>query len=272
MKSGKKIFEFKGNKYDLFELVRYNVDYRALDYQSGEVTNTSTGECFDITEIRKNTKELNQMLMDNSEHLSYYERRKLRLMLSGEENAKIKVELEAKLDADTITLDELLVLMDIEGDDYGYGCVKISLFNKDFIKLNQKSLFPEELKDATLGKYLRLLMLTTYDNTLQNTNRANSKEVSKADLMKYLKINSETTWVSLFKELEKHKLLYRKEEKGKGFTIFINPIYANREECFRLDKTQYNLFKENLQDRLPKRICKYMEMINVDGMHLKVRL
>ena len=74
------------------------------------------------------------------------------------------------------------------------------------------------------------------------------------------------------KELEKFKLLYRKEEKGKGFTIFINPIYANREESFKLNKTQYNLFKENLQDRLPKRICKYMEMLNIDGMHLKVKL
>ena len=270
-KEAKKIFKFKDENYSVYELIGFYIDERQKDYKEGEVYNLSTGECFDISEITNHSKELNEFIMDNSEHLSYYDKSKIRKILSADECEKIKRELNIKLDNDTITLDELKELMFMEGDNFGEGYVKISLINKNYIKLNQKSIFPDEIRDTTLGKYLKLLLLTTYKNNIQKTNRANSGNMNKKDLMKYLKIANEKTFTSVFMELEKYDLLYRKFKAGKGFSIFINPFYANRNSEFILDKTQYQLFKEDLVNKLPKRIATYLEKVaEMDDMVINI--
>lgn len=270
-KEAKKIFKFKGENYSIYELIGFYIDERQKEYKEGEVNNLSTGEYFDISEITNHSKELNEFIMDNSEHLSYYDKSKIRKILSADECEKIKRELNIKLDNDMITLDELKELMFMEGDNFGEGYVKISLINKNYIKLNQKSIFPDEIRDTTLGKYLKLLLLTTYKNNIQKTNRANSGNMNKKDLMKYLKIANEKTFTSVFMELEKYDLLYRKFKTGKGFSIFINPFYANRNSEFILDKTQYQLFKEDLVNKLPKRIATYLEKIaEMDDMVINI--
>lgn len=270
-KEGKKIFRFKEENYSVYDLISFYSDSRLKDFKEGEVTNLTNGSFFDIKDIKKELSQLNRDVIDNAEHLSYYERAKLRSLLSDDENEKRKFELNVKLNNDDITIDELKELMFLEGDEFGEGYVKVTLFNKDFIKLNQKSLFPEELKDSSLGKYLRLLMLTTYKNNVKKTNRENSDKITKSELMKYLRISNDKTFISVFTELEKYDLLYRKQKAGKGFVIFINPFYANRNNKFILDKTQYEMFKDDLDSKLPKRVTTYLSKISNDsGLYMEV--
>lgn len=270
-KEGKKIFRFKDENYSVYDLISFYSDSRLKDFKEGEVTNLNNGSFFDIKDIKKELNQLNKDVIDNAEHLSYYERAKLRNMLSDDENEKRKLELNIKLNNDTITIEELKELMFLEGDEFGEGYVKVTLFSDDFIKLNQKSLFPEGLKDATLGKFLRLLMLTTYKNEIKRTNRENSNNITKSELMKYLRISNDKTFVSVFNELEKYDLLYRKQKAGKGFVIFVNPFYANRNNKFILDKTQYKMFKDDLDSKLPKRITTYLSKnSNKSGLYVEV--
>lgn len=261
LQDSKKIFNFNNELYTGQELLLFYSDKRFKDFKSGEVTNIYSGVMFDIANIQKELHSLNKEIINNTEHLSYYQKSKIRKILSASEIAKLKIELESKLEDDTISIEELTELMDIEGDSYSVNGVDISLITNDFIKLNQKNLFPDEIKDTTLGKFLKLLMLTTYKNTINRTNRGNSKNITKSELKKYLKINTDKSFSTLFQEMENFDLLFRKQKMGKGFVIFINPIYANRGNSFHLDKTQYQLFKDNLQNKLPKRIIKYMDLI-----------
>ena len=270
-KEGRKIFRFKDENYSVYDLISFYSDSRLKEFKEGEVTNLTNGSFFDIKDIKKELNQLNKDVIDNAEHLSYYERAKLRNMLSDDENEKRKFELNVKLNNDTINIEELKELMFLEGDEFGEGYVKVTLFNEDFIKLNQKSLFPEELKDGSLGKFLRLLMLTTYKNEIKRTNRENSNNITKSELMKYLKISNDKTFVSVFTELEKYDLLYRKQKAGKGFVIFVNPFYANRNNKFILDKTQYKMFKDDLDSKLPKRITTYLSKnSNKSGLYVEV--
>lgn len=270
-KDAKKIFRFKGEDFSVYDLINFYSDSRLKDFKEGDVINLIDGTVFDIKDIKKELHQLNREVINNAEHLSYSERARLRELLSDDENAKRKFELNIKLNNDDISLEEVKELMFLEGDEFGEGYVKISLISEDYIKLNQKSLFHEDLRDTALAKFLKLLMLTTYKNTIQRTNRGNSNNITKSELMKYLKINNDKTFVSVFTELEKYDLPYRKQKAGKGFVIFINPLYANRGSKFILDKTQYGFFKEDLDAKLPKRITTYLSKVNEEsGLFMEV--
>jgi hypothetical protein len=261
-KDAKRIFKFKDEKYSVYDLLLFYIDKRLKDFKEGEVENLVDGEVFSITDIKSKLYLLNEEIINNAEHLSYSERSKLRGLLSEDENNKRKEELNNKLENSDIDIEELKELMFLEGDSFGEGYIDFSLIEKDYIKINQATLFPQDIKDNTLGKFLKLLMLTTYQNNIQKTNRGNSGNMSKSELKKYLKISNDKTFSTTFQELEKYDLLFRKQKPGKGFIIFINPLYANRNNKFHLDKTQYKLFKDNLKDKLPKRMCVYLDMMN----------
>ena len=270
-KPAKKIFEFKGENYSVYDLITFYTDKRLKDFKEGEVTNLTTGECFNIKDIKKQLHLLNKDVIDAAEHLSYYEKSKLRNMLSDDENDKRLYELNIKLDNEELNFEEIKELLFLEGDDFNEYGVDVSLIGSNYIKLNQKSLFPKEIKDTTLGKFLKLLMLTTYENNIKRTNRSNSNNITKKELKEYLKISNDKTFSTIFQEMEKYNLLFRKQKPGRGFVIFINPIYANRSDKFSLDKTQYMLFKDKLEDLLPKRILTYLDIIsNSSGAFIEV--
>jgi len=261
-KQAKRILEYKGEAYSIYDLLLFYTDSRLKEFKEGEVTNLTDGTVFNISSIKKDLSLMNKEVINNAEHLSYYERAKLRNMLSDDENNKRILELNSKLENNDINIEELKELLFLEGDNFGYDSVDVSLINSDFIKLNQSNLFNPEIKDVILGKFLKLLMLTTYENTVKRTNRGNSNNITKSELKKYLKISNDKTFSLTFQEMEKYDLLFRKQKAGKGFVIFINPLYANRNNKFTLDKTQYMLFKDDLKSKLPKRISAYLEKIS----------
>jgi len=260
-KDAKKMLQFKDEKYSVYDLLLFFTDSRLKDFKEGDVINLTDGTVFDIKNIKENLTLMNKEVIDNAEHLSYNEKHKLRRMLSKDENDKIKAELNSKLNSEIITMEELKELMEIEGDDFDDSGVNVSLINTDFVKLNQGNLFNPKIRDVTLGKFLKLLMLVTYENTVKRTNRDNSKNITKTELKKYLGIANDKTFSNIFQEMETYDLLFRKQKTGKGFVIFINPLYANRGSKFNLDKTQYVLFKDNLKEKLPKRLSYYMDKI-----------
>ncbi len=55
-----KLLEFKGNKYDFLELIKYASDKKLSEYFYGDVVNTSTGEIFDVSELRMQFDNLNE--------------------------------------------------------------------------------------------------------------------------------------------------------------------------------------------------------------------
>lgn len=262
-KPASKIFEFKGHKYSSYDLLSYYVDYRVQDmFRNGEVTNLETGEIFDINDIKQHIHGLNKDIVNNLEHLSYYEKQKIKNYIEKDEREKKLLELEIKLNNDTINFEELKELLFRKDYNFGENYINISLIDNNFIKLNQNAVYPKEIRDCTLGKFLRLLGIVTYKNELKSTNHGNSKNISKAELMDFLGISNKNTFSSIFQEMEKFELLYRKQIKGKGFLIFINPYYANRGTELKIDNTQYYLFKNKLEDKLPKEVNKFFELSN----------
>lgn len=184
------------------------------------------------------------------------------------ENDKLEnrvMELETKLDNDTINFEELKELLSHKNYNFGDNYIHISLINNNFVKLNQNVIYPKEIKDYTLGKFLRLMGIMTHKNELKSTNHGNSKNISKAELMDFLGISNKNTFSSIFQEMEKFGLLYRKQIKGKGLIVLINPIYANRGDNFKLTKDLLNAFKKDIINNIEtfKNAIKDFEIFNI---------
>ena len=256
-------YKFKDKEYDLETLYCYHMDKRLDGFEEGEVIHNEDGEVFDIKDIKNYRHLLNKNLIKNASHLSYPTRRRIFNALSDDERKTLEEEFVLKIDSNSITLEELKVYMElINSEANERGGVPYSFITDNFIKLNQSIKIPSEISDATLGKFYRLLNLVTYKNTVNTTNHGNSNKINKLGLMEYLGIKNEKTFRTSFAEMEKYSLLHRKENKGRGFTILINPIYANRDDKFSLNCTMYDLFKESLDLILPKYIIKYFELEN----------
>lgn len=272
MSTGKKILEFKSIRYDFDNLIYEYCSSEKDEFKAGEVINLETGEIFDIQDLPEIYIEMNQGVIDASNHLTYTQRSRVRKLLNNSVTEFREKLLESKLNDNTITKEELEEFIfikdnrDIKEEFKSADGIRANLINK-FVKLNQEIPMPKEISLVTIGRYYRLIEVLIHKNKILNKPHGNSKEPTKSDLMKYLECNSNTTFRNFMKELEKYNIARRFSLPNNRFIIFINPLYAHKDLI--ISKELYNIFKDVLEEKLDKRILKYLEFIynesSIDG-------
>jgi len=272
MAQGKKVLKFKEIKYDWDTLVFNYCDSEKDEFKEGDILNLDTGEEFNINDIVDIYIEMNQGIVDASNHLSYSKRSELKKHLNYKINKYREKLFEKKLEEDTITKEELEEYIfikdkrDIKNELKNNEGIRADLITK-FVKLNQEIPIPSEISLVNIGRYYRLLEVLLHKNKIFKKPHGNSVEHTKAELMKYLQCNSPNTFRVFIQELEKYNIARRFKLPNNRFIIFINPLYAHKDLI--VSKDLYNVFKDVLEEKLDKRILKYMyfmyDEINVEG-------
>ena len=265
MSKGKKILEFKGNKYSFLDLVdRHTEDMYKEKYNEGIVTDLEKDETFEIGEIVDRFIKLNQDLKKAMSHLSYSQSGRIRSNIDKSiKNTKIKF-LYKKLDDDSITkeeLEELFILedrKDIKKEFNSKNYIEKNIITKNFIKVSQECTLPRELSITDVGRYHRLLELVINKSSIHKTNHGNSKEMKIQEVMKYIEC-SKSTFKTFIQKMEKYSIIRRYRPNVKRWVLFINPIYAHRD--LNITHELYNVFKDVLEERLDKKLLKYLEFI-----------
>lgn len=268
MAKGRKVLIFKKIKYDWDTLVFNYCKVDKDEFNDGEVENLDTGEVFNIEELVDIYIEMNQGILDVSNHLSYNKRSKLKQHLNFKINQYREQLLSKKLDDDIITkeeLEEYIYLKDnrnIKEELNKTNGIKSDIITK-FVKLNQELPLPKEVSLINVGRYYRLLELLIHRNKIFIKPHGNSKAPSKNELMGYLGCSSPTTFKNFMQEMEKHNLARRFKLPNNRNIIFINPLYAHKDLI--ISNELYNIFKDVLEEKLNKRIFKYLEFIYDDN-------
>lgn len=272
MSREKKILEFKLIKYGFEELVYNYCSSEKDEFKEGYVTNLLTGEEFDINKLPEIYIEMNQGVVDASEHLTYYQRSLINRVLNNSINKYKEKLLCKKLEEDTITkeeLEEYIFLVDrrdIKSEFENNKGVRADIINT-FIKVNQELPIAREVSLANIGRYYRLLEVLIHKNKILNKPHGNSNEPSKKELMEYLECKSENTFRVFIQEMEQFNIARRFKLPNNRNIIFINPLYAHKDLI--ISKELFNVFKDVLEQKLDKRILKYLELVygeyKIDG-------
>lgn len=253
-----KVLEFRGNKYSFLELIKYASDKKLTEYFYGDVINTSTGEVFDISELRMQFDSLNEKLLENLEHMSPYQRKKiLEYATKGYDTLREKF-LEEKFEACTITYDEckeLLLIKNYKNKDI----LKVKF--DEFYLVNKVKNKPKQLSCDYYGKFH---MLIAYFMSCRNRMEhvTNGKPISKKDLMAALEMKTERAFEIFVKKLCECKLL-AKGSIGKRKYLVVNPAYANMQ--FQITYEVYMLFKEDLDEILSPIEVRMLELSVIDS-------
>lgn len=272
MSKGKKVLKFKEIKYDWDTLLFNYCDSEKDEFKDGLVINLDTMEEFNINNLIDIYIEMNQGIIDASNHLSYQQRSKIRKHLNYQINKYREDLLEKKLNEDTISKEELeeFILLkdnrDIKEEFKTTEGIRADLITK-FVKLNQELPLPSEISLTNVGRFYRLLEVLVHKNKIFKKSHGNSKEPNKDELMKYLECKSNNTFRVFIQELENNNIARRFKLPNNRNIIFINPLYAHKDLI--ISKELYNVFKDVLEEKLDKRILRYMEFIynesNIDG-------
>ena len=268
MSKGRKTLMFKEVKYDFDNLLFLYCDSKKDEFKEGEVYNLDTGEDFDIKDLPKIYIEMNQGIIDASNHLTYTQKSRVKNILNYSINEFREKLLCGKLMKDEITKEELEEYIyikdkrDIKKEFNDSNGVRADVITK-FVKLNQEIPLPEEINLQTVGRYYRLLEVLIHKNKIFKKPHGNSKEPTKIELMDYLQCKSKSTFSSFISSLEKHNIARRFKLPNNRFIIFVNPLYAHKDLI--ISKELYNVFKDILEQKLDKRILRYMEFIYAES-------
>lgn len=272
MNKGKKILKFKNEKYDYETLLDKYCNSQEEKFRMGIVEELEDGNEFEINYLPDVFLEKNNGVIDSINHLTYSQKSGIRKQLSNSVvNYKKKV-LKKKLDDDEITkeeLEEYILLIDkrnIKEETRLRDGIKAQIITR-FVKVNQEFPLPREISLTNVGRYYRLLEVLIQKNKIFKKPHGNSKEPTKAELMEYLQCNSTNTFRTFIQEMEQYKVARRFKVSNNRNVIFINPLYAHKDLI--ISKELYNVFKDVLEEKLEKRILKYMQFIfeenEVDG-------
>lgn len=253
-----KLLEFKGNKYDFLELIRYASDKKLSEYFYGDVVNTSTGEIFDVSELRMQFDNLNEKLLENLEHMTPYQRKKILEYASKGYDTIRETFLTEKFEANTITYEECKELLLIKNHK-----------SKDILKVKYDEFYlvnkvKNKPKDLSCDYYGKFHMLIAYFMSCRNRMEhiANGKPISKQDLMMVLELKSERAFEIFVKKLCECKLL-AKGTLGKRKYLVVNPAYANMQ--FQITYEVYTLFKDDLDEILSPIEVRMLELSVMDS-------
>lgn len=215
---------------------------------------------------------MSEGVIDASEYLTYYQRSRINKVLSSPIRRYKEKLLEKKLDEDTISkeeLEEYIMLKDgrdVKSELNQKEGIRAELISK-YIRVNQELPIPRNVSLVNIGRYYRLLEVLIHKNKVFKKPHGNSKEPTKSELMEYLECKSENTFRVFIQEMEEHSIARRFKLPNNRNIIFINPLYAHKDLI--VSKELYKVFKDILEQKLDKRILKYMEFIynesDVDG-------
>jgi len=270
MSQGKKILEFKGNTYAFEELIdRYCDEIYDEKFQEGMVKNIERDYEFPIENLLKIYIELSEDLIGGMSHLNSAQKSRIKSSINSKITSLRIKELEKFLEEGDITkeqLEELFILQDRrdikkEFED-NRKSIKENIIINNFIKVNQDIKLPRELSIQDVGRFYRLLELVVNKNKIYNKPHGNSKEMKLKDVMEYIEC-SKSTFKIFIKKMEDNSVIRRYMPTSKRWVLFINPIYAHKE--LYISNELFNVFKDVLEERLDKKVLKYLELIFRDS-------
>ena len=237
-----KVLEFKGDRYDFLEIIKYASDDKLSTYFEGDVTNINTGEVFDVSELRVKYDELNIQLLENLEHMSPYQRKKILEYATKGYDAIREGLLIEKFNKDTITADECRELLSIQNNIKRSQVLKMRY--ESFYMVNKSKDKPDKLSDDYYGKFFRLIKFMSCRNRMEHI--VNGKPLKKEDIMTHIGLKS-SAFDTFLKKLEDLGMITR-GKIGKYKYIIINPVYANMQ--YQITYEIYNLFKSDMDELL----------------------
>lgn len=259
-----KIIKYKDETYDFETLIIMSKDKnfnKHMDLENDEVELLDTGETIKLKDINIESYNRGINIKENTKHLSKYHQNRINKILNDDLINLDKKSLWIKFKENTITLEELEMLLLFESKDVKNNTLGVSYKNGFYVnKIKDK---PIGLSDDYYGKFFRLLHLINYGNTIRHNN---SNPIKKKDIYEFLGMKSDRTFDTFIRKLKNYTMVAKIEKEFKGKIInylIINPAYASAN--VRIDTTIYKLFKEDLDEILSELEIKYLEMLNSEN-------
>lgn len=216
---GKKNIKYKDEMYFMQRLVELHEteDLKSM-FGEGECVDISTGEIFDIKDIKKIWLEKYSRLNEEARDvLDYNKHYKLNKMLNNSIRGTRTKELEDKYLHKMISIEELEELIMLK-----YSSKEIYLSYESYIMVNREI---PNLSDADLGKFYKIMLnLTHKANTILNKIDVRSNPMKKQDIAKILNIEVKSTEQYL-KRLKDNRVIKEIVINNKKY-LMINPRYA----------------------------------------------
>lgn len=229
---------FKEDEYNLGQLI----ELRRLSpkYKSGYVADTETGEILDISEIDKWRDLYIDELVSKPEKLK---------VLNREDFAKNIKLYEKKYEENRITKNELLELIKYKNSRY------LEIDYDDYYIKNTNRPKPQNISISDYGRFNMLLDMMSSSNKIQH--KSNGRQIKESDILEKLEFSTSKTFKNFISKMSKIGMLAVNGVKGKRF-IHINPVYAKRR--VKIDKTIYELFRDDLNEYLDEYEIAYLSM------------
>lgn len=254
-------FDFKGDKYTFKELFSMQVLGKNL-YKEGEVTNLSTGECFDISEVYNKKEQYYSLLNEITDTVGNEHDRRIEWALKKkqeEDRAKCLEKLYKDKKIKCEEMAEYISLKKKNDNTFINGREIFALSYDNFITLNIGERIPKEVKYTEKGRFYDMLCYLSYDNKLKHTPRKNGRIIKKEELMEALDFKDYTVYRKFISSMVKHNLIREIPTTNKNKVIIINPVYANRN--IRIDYTTYLTFKSDIKKFLTEEEIYYIELL-----------
>jgi len=173
-------FEFKEDIYTFEEIFNCHKGGKNL-YKTGDVTDTETGDCFDISKVYAVKSKYYEILNNVKEVLrDTKSSREIWALNESEKEKRIK-ELNSKYSKNIITLEEIELLLRLEKGvkpEHNYYVTLGDLGT--FYKKHHKFKYPESLSKANIANLTLLLDFMTYDNEIKRTPHNSVSRIEKA--------------------------------------------------------------------------------------------
>ncbi len=160
-----KKLEFKGEKYNLLQLIGYHYDVGLKEFKDGEVIDTSTGEVIFINNLFDVYKENIKELLNNSRNFSSHKEQYKIKSIYEKQIKEIKLkQLNSRLEDNTITLKEIeewLTLMPYK-ERLSFGIAKYS----NFITINHAKPKPKDMSRNDYSRLFNLIYIMNYKNKI----------------------------------------------------------------------------------------------------------
>lgn len=244
-----KIIQYKEEIYDFESLIWMSKDNNLKKFidENDEVSLLDSGEVMKIKDLAMEFSVRNRNAKETLKHLPQQQRNKINKAMNEGTLLLTKEELWLKFNNDNITIEELESLMLIENKNLNVQ------YKKGFY-VNRIKDKPIGLSDDYYGKFFRLLHLMNFGNTLRHDN---SKPIKKLDMCNYLDMKTDRAFEIFIKALSNKRMIAKTKINDINYLI-VNPAYATMN--IQIDKTTYDLFKDDLNELLSPLEIKYLEM------------
>lgn len=220
------------------------------------MTDLNTGEFYPIDELFERYKEhIRDMLKTTANFSSYAQQKRITIIYNNQCKKLRAKELSAKLDNDTITLEDIEEWKTLMSKKERSKFLSIEYGDDNSITINKSKPKPKDLCRNDYSRFFELLYIMEDNNKLEDKRGVMSRNTLK-EALEFNHIKSLDKFIS---NLKRHNMLIRTEKNSKNISfIIINPVYAMRNST--IDQTLYKYFKEDLDELLSPLEIKYIEL------------